>query len=56
MPILRPHPLEPLAQSFEGLIGIECFERIANPGKVMAISYWRAAQSVERGRKPEIRR
>jgi heme-degrading monooxygenase HmoA len=43
-------PLGPLAESFEGLISIERLESIANPGKVMAIAYWRDAQSMERGR------
>lgn len=48
--------LGPLAESFEGFIGIERFESIANPGKVMAISYWRDEQSVDNWRNLHIHR
>ena len=64
----KPHPgqkdaylaagarLGPLVESFDGFIEIERFESITNPGKVIAISYWRDEESVERWRNLEVHR
>lgn len=64
----KPHPgqkdsylaagqrLGPLAEGTDGFLGIERFESITNPGKVMAISYWRDEESVERWRNLEVHR
>jgi heme-degrading monooxygenase HmoA len=48
--------LAPFAETFDGFIGIERFESITNPGKVMAISYWRDEESVERWRNLDLHR
>jgi heme-degrading monooxygenase HmoA len=45
--------LGPLEESFEGVIG---FESVANPEKVMAILYWRDAQTTGRWRNLDIHR
>src|SRR5262245_21111702 len=53
----KPHPgqkdaylaaaarLGPLAETTDGFMGVERFESITNPGKIMAISYWRDEES-----------
>lgn len=48
--------LGPLAKATDGFLGIERFESLTNPGKVMAISYWRDEASVTRWRNLEIHR
>ena len=64
----KPHPgkkdayldagakLGPVVEHFDGFLGIERFESITNPGKVMAISYWRDEECVQKWRNLEIHR
>ena len=48
--------LGPLAEAMDGFLGIERFESMTNPGKMMAISYWRDEESVRQWRNLEIHR
>lgn len=48
--------LGPLAQGVEGFLGVERFESITNPGKMLAISYWRDEESLNKWRNVELHR
>jgi heme-degrading monooxygenase HmoA len=45
-----------LVESFDGFLGIERFQSLTNPGKLLAVSYWRDEESVERWRNLPIHR
>jgi heme-degrading monooxygenase HmoA len=42
--------LRPLLDDIDGFISIERFESIANPGKMLSLSFWRDEAAVERWR------
>ncbi len=48
--------LRPLVEENDGFISIERFESLAEPGKLLSISFWRDEQSVERWRQLQAHR
>jgi heme-degrading monooxygenase HmoA len=48
--------LRPALEHIDGFISIERFESIANPGKILSLSYWRDEQAVQRWRTLEEHR
>src|SRR5687767_3825444 len=46
--------LGPLAKDVDGFLGIERFESISNPGKMLAISYWRDEEALNGWRNLDI--
>ncbi|HEY7944629.1 MAG TPA: antibiotic biosynthesis monooxygenase [Casimicrobiaceae bacterium] len=48
---LRPH-----LEKIDGFISIERFESLANPGKILSLSYWRDDDAVRRWRNLEPHR
>lgn len=65
---VQPHPdkkdayldtaaaLRPLLEEIEGFVSIERFESLAQPGKLLSLSYWRDEQAVIRWRNIESHR
>jgi heme-degrading monooxygenase HmoA len=64
----QPHPdrksnyldaaesLRPLLAEIDGFISIERFESLTNPGKILALSFWRDEESVRQWRNVEAHR
>ena len=48
--------LRPLLADVEGFISIERFESLANPGKILSLSYWRDEDAVKQWRNVEAHR
>lgn len=48
--------LRPLLEQIDGFIGVERFESLTNPGKLLSLSYWRDAQAVQAWRNMEAHR
>ena len=48
--------LGPLLQDIDGFISIERFESVANPGKVLSLSFWRDEEAVRQWRNLEEHR
>ncbi len=48
--------LRPLLEGSDGFISIERFESLAQPGKILSLSYWRDEASIERWRNVESHR
>ncbi|MCY3982589.1 MAG: antibiotic biosynthesis monooxygenase [Roseovarius sp.] len=48
--------MRPLAESVDGFISVERFKSLADPDKLLSISYWRDEAAVERWRKLEEHR
>lgn len=48
---LRPH-----LEQIDGFISIERFESLAQPGKLLSLSYWRDEQAVRQWRNLEVHR
>ena len=48
--------LRPLLGEIEGFISIERFESVANPGKVLSLSFWRDEEAVRQWRALEEHR
>jgi heme-degrading monooxygenase HmoA len=48
--------LKPELSKIEGFISIERFESIANPGKVLSMSFWKDEQSIIQWRNIEMHR
>jgi len=48
--------LRPLLNEIDGFISIERFESLAEPGKILSLSFWRDEQAVETWRQIEAHR
>lgn len=48
--------LRPLLEKIDGFISIERFESVANPGKVLSLSFWRDEDAVRHWRNLEEHR
>lgn len=48
--------LGPQIESFDGFLGIERFQSVTDPGKFLAVSYWRDEAAVERWRNTHVHR
>jgi heme-degrading monooxygenase HmoA len=48
--------LRPLLDQIDGFISIERFESLAEPGKILSLSFWRDEQAVEAWRQLEPHR
>ena len=48
--------LRPLLDGIDGFIGIERFESLSQPGKLLSMSYWRDDEAVHRWRNTEAHR
>jgi heme-degrading monooxygenase HmoA len=48
--------LRPLLEEVDGFISIERFESLSEPGKLLSLSFWRDAESVEAWRRAEQHR
>lgn len=48
--------LRPLLQEIDGFISIERFQSLANPGKLLSLSYWRDEEAVKAWRNVEAHR
>lgn len=45
--------LEPILEKIDGFISIERFQSLANPGKLLSLSYWRDEEAVKQWRNQE---
>ena len=45
--------LRPELEKIDGFVSIERFESLTTPGKILSLSFWRDAASVERWRRQE---
>jgi len=45
--------LKPILQKIDGFVSIERFESLANPGKMLSLSYWRDEEAVKAWRNQE---
>ena len=52
----RAAELRPLLQDIDGFISIERFESLAEPGKLLSLSYWRDEEAVAAWRSVERHR
>jgi len=48
--------LKPLVQDIDGFLGIERFESLATPGKLLSLSWWRDEEAVRAWREREEHR
>jgi len=48
--------LRPLLEKMDGFISIERFESLAQPGKILSLSYWRDEEAVRQWRNVEQHR
>lgn len=48
--------LRPLLERIDGFISIERFESVANPGKILSLSFWRDEEAVRQWRNVEEHR
>ncbi|MGE5649359.1 MAG: antibiotic biosynthesis monooxygenase family protein [Bacillota bacterium] len=48
--------LRPYLEQIDGFISIERFESLAQPGKLLSLSYWRDEQAVRQWRNLEVHR
>jgi heme-degrading monooxygenase HmoA len=48
--------LKPLLQTIEGFVSIERFQSLADPGKVLSLSFWRDERAVAEWRRLEAHR
>lgn len=48
--------MRPLAEEVEGFISVERFQSLANPDKLLSLSFWEDEAAVERWRKLEAHR
>ena len=48
--------MRPLAEGIDGFISVERFESIANPGKIVSLSFWRDEEAVRLWRNVEEHR
>lgn len=48
--------LAPLLREIDGFISIERFQSLANPGKILSLSFWRDEGAVQRWRNTEEHR
>ena len=65
---VEPHPgrkqayldtaaaLKPLLEEMDGFLSIERFESLAQPGKILSLSFWRDEESIRRWRNLEQHR
>ena len=65
---VEPHPqhrqayldtaaaLKPLPEKMDGFLSIERFESLAQPGKILSLSFWRDEEAVKRWRNLEEHR
>lgn len=48
--------LRPLLEQMDGFISIERFQSLANPGKILSLSFWRDEESIQKWRNMELHR
>ncbi len=48
--------LKPLLEKMDGFVSIERFESLAQPGKILSLSFWRDEQAVAKWRNLEAHR
>jgi heme-degrading monooxygenase HmoA len=48
--------LRPQLEAMDGFISVERFESLAQPGKLLSLSFWRDEESVRRWRNGELHR
>lgn len=48
--------LKPLLADLDGFISVERFESLANPGKLLSLSFWRDEESIQKWRHLEMHR
>ncbi len=48
--------LKPLLEQIDGFISIERFQSLADPGKILSLSFWRDEQAVQAWRQLEAHR
>jgi heme-degrading monooxygenase HmoA len=48
--------LKPVLETIDGFISIERFQSLADPGKVLSLSFWRDEESIRRWRNVEMHR